>query len=1066
MTADFSRLRMNPLAAFSGVELQQGRVLLDADHNEGVAIVDRRLRALASDVLGRSTVSQTTPLAFRLTPAGAGFTIGRGRMYVDGLLAENFGRADPAERIFDPLMAETTYSVEPAYDEQPWLQPPPALPESGRHLIYLDVWTREVSPTEDPGLVEPALGVDTTVRRQTVWQVRVLDDEAPPEVTCETPDEDVPGWSAVIAPSTGRLTTGTYDVAGVPDPCELLPSGGYTGLENQLYRVEIHDPGQPGGTATFKWSRDNASVTSRVATMVTAAELALESLGRDDVLRFAVGQWVEITDDGREFSQAAGEMRRITEIDEANRRIRFTTDLPAAMLPAVLPSSSHPQASNLRVRRWDQGGEIVRTAGGGNVVVVQDLDAGTSGVIDVPAAGVTLLLENGVTVRFSSTGGQGFRAGDAWVFAARTADASVEPLDAAPPYAIHHHYARLGFWDIAAGTISDCRDPWPPAVQVDDCGCTACVTAASHADGSFTVQDAVDAVREAGGGTVCLGIGEYALPAPVNLANVSSLRMKGQGPSTVLVAPGSALDIRNALGVAVQDMTVVSLGESAAIVASTVLGLALTDLVVAVVGTGDNAQAAVALAGAVLATRIERNLMLAPYGVRALDTRAQTPEFLLSAALSIEDNVLWCERSAVLLDGPVYHLMGTRVAGNQVLSCRNEAISLLGYAAPGALTQVQRNLVQTTGSGVRAGVDGLWISDNQLSATGSRADTVGIDLRPGLDASGPDQCHVLANQISGYSGAGIVLRGQAQAMIIKLNILSACANGIVMLDGAQAAMLAIENNQLRDIGPAGTAGDNNPPTVVGIGLSRVGSATVGGNTLHRVGAAIGNSPLRAGVMALAVARLRVTGNQMAELSPASDFGGLAVGVYVDGPFAALDVRYNQIERDTVPTDIPGRAAWVALMAGAGAAAVPGTNQPTTGPRRTGRYATVPYEGVFTLVLNGSRGYVAQASGAGGAAAISGNLFAARANLPLVTVRAERECLFSDNRCEHRMEGGGPAVQLATTLAIVNGNRVQNNTDIAIAVQGSKSIAALGNITTGILQMPGLPSQFDPLNLRG
>ena len=337
---------------------------------------------------------------------------------------------------------------------------------------------------------------------------------------------------------------------------------------------------------------------------------------------------------------------------------------------------------------------------GGNVVVVQDLDAGTSGVIDVPGPGVTLLLENGVTVRFSAVGTAGFRAGDAWVFAARTADASVEALDAAAPVAIHHHYARLGFWDIAAGTISDCRDPWPPAVTVDDCGCTACVTAASHADGSFTLQDAVDAVREAGGGTVCVGIGEYALPAPLNLANVSSLRLKGQGPGSVLVAPGSALDIRNALGVAVQDLTLVSLGERPAIVASTVLGLALCDLVVAVVGTGDNAQAAVALAGAVLAARIERNLLLAPYGVRALDARSQTPGALLTAALRIEDNVLWCDRSAVLLDGPVFHLLGTRVAGNQVLGCRNEAISLLGYAAPGAAMQVLHNVVQTSGSGV------------------------------------------------------------------------------------------------------------------------------------------------------------------------------------------------------------------------------------------------------------------------------------------------------------------------------------------------------------------------------
>ena len=64
MGADFSRIRSNPLLDFAGVELKQGGVVLDADFNEMAAIVDRRLRAAASDILGRSTVSQTTPDAF------------------------------------------------------------------------------------------------------------------------------------------------------------------------------------------------------------------------------------------------------------------------------------------------------------------------------------------------------------------------------------------------------------------------------------------------------------------------------------------------------------------------------------------------------------------------------------------------------------------------------------------------------------------------------------------------------------------------------------------------------------------------------------------------------------------------------------------------------------------------------------------------------------------------------------------------------------------------------------------------------------------------------------------
>ena len=431
MGADLSRVRLDPLLDFAGVELKQGGVLLDADANELVGILDRRLRALASDVLDRERVSSTTPDAFRITASGTALSIGIGRLYVDGLLAECHGAPDPAGRRFDDLLAEPTYTDPVPYDAQPYLPNPPALPTGGRHLVYLDVWDREVTHLEQPALVESAVNVETSSRRQTAWQVRVLDDDAG-NASCATPDDDIPGWPAIIAPSTGVLTTGTFEVAPVDDPCELPPTGGYRGLENQLYRVEIHDPGQPGAGATFKWSRENASVGSRVASVISAGELELETLGRDDVLSFKTNDWVEITDDRREFGQAAGEMRRIT-VEEATRRIQFTPDLPADMLPGSFPDSALPQARNLRVRRWDQKGRIFRTDASGTPVEVQNLDTGTpTGVIDVAAATLTLLLENGVTVTFDTTGPEGFHAGDYWVFAARTANASVELLDRAP----------------------------------------------------------------------------------------------------------------------------------------------------------------------------------------------------------------------------------------------------------------------------------------------------------------------------------------------------------------------------------------------------------------------------------------------------------------------------------------------------------------------------------------------------------------------------------------------------------------------------------------------------------
>src|SRR3954469_16408081 len=203
MGADLSRVRLNPLLDYAGVELKQGGLLLDADANELMAVVDRRLRALASDTLGRTTVSSTTPDGFKITVAGGSLQIGKGRLYVDGLLAENHGAAsdDPAKRVFDGLLAEPQFADPASYAAQLYLPSPPALPTAGRHLVYLDVWDREVTYLEQPNLVESAVGVDASSRRQMVWQVRALSQDAG-QATCASPDSDFPGWLNTIAPST------------------------------------------------------------------------------------------------------------------------------------------------------------------------------------------------------------------------------------------------------------------------------------------------------------------------------------------------------------------------------------------------------------------------------------------------------------------------------------------------------------------------------------------------------------------------------------------------------------------------------------------------------------------------------------------------------------------------------------------------------------------------------------------------------------------------------------------------------------------------------------------------
>src|SRR5262245_5620640 len=305
MGADISRVRFNSFDDFAGVVLQQGRLLLDADFNAYVALLDRRLRAETCDLTsfgpdpnhaGVAWVPRQTPDAFRVTAAASELMIGRGRMYVDGLVAENHG-LDPYG--FDPLLSERVGTSDMPYTHQTYWPHPDDLASGGPHLAYLDVWEREVTYLEDPDLVEIAVGVDTTARMQTVWQVRLLPNIG--SASCSSDDKDIPGWLDVIRPSAGRLTTDTITIAPTDDPCALPPSGGYRGLENQTYRVEVHDGGALG-TATFKWSRDNGSVAMPVVEMVSSTVLRLATVGRDVVLRVSTNDWVEILDDNYELN--------------------------------------------------------------------------------------------------------------------------------------------------------------------------------------------------------------------------------------------------------------------------------------------------------------------------------------------------------------------------------------------------------------------------------------------------------------------------------------------------------------------------------------------------------------------------------------------------------------------------------------------------------------------------------------------------------------------------------------------------------------------------------------------
>ncbi len=502
MKADLTRSTFRQERHYSGVRMQQGRVQLDADWNEQVDIDAHLDETTRIDVIGRCGMPEDDA-GFEVTPAddGSDLLLSAGRAYVDGILCENDGSAIPADvdaakaklaslvvdgrlleagdwiavsatgvgpftvRItsvdvgslsvaFAPsLAAADVTALDNAKDavvrrvfsflrqpDFPGVPPAGLVTDEGLYLAYLDVWERHLTALEDGAIREIGLGgPDTASRTQTVWQVRLerLDDPND-DITCAT----VPDWSTFIDESTALLRARAQPETTSADPCTIPPGAGYRRLENQLFRVEIHDAGNVN-SASFKWSRENGSVV--VGAQVTDTdEITVTSTGRDEVLGLAPGSWVELTDDTHELAGEPGTLVQITSI--AGNVLTVNTSSSGSLDPAEFPSGP-------KVRRWDDpNGARKVTVPGGNQGF--------------------LALEDGVEVRFEP--GRHYETGDYWLIPARTATGDVEwpkngaapvaPL-ARPPEGIAHHYCKLALLSLAGEewkVVEDCRKLFPP----------------------------------------------------------------------------------------------------------------------------------------------------------------------------------------------------------------------------------------------------------------------------------------------------------------------------------------------------------------------------------------------------------------------------------------------------------------------------------------------------------------------------------------------------------------------------------------------------------------------------
>ncbi|HEV2964200.1 MAG TPA: DUF6519 domain-containing protein [Candidatus Angelobacter sp.] len=389
-----------------------------------------------------------------------------------------------------------TYLHQPGfvYSSQNTPVPPPLVGPAVQ--VYLDTWERLVTCAEDDSIREVALGgPDTAARAQLVWQVKTTPAD---NNTCMTLQglHNMFQWE-----NRGKLKAMAKQNTPSTDPCIISPSSRFSGLENQLYRVEINrggtawdgtaanKPAALASGATFKWSRENGCVFFPIASGGGTNTLVLESLGRDDRFSLEEGDWVEVQDDRSVLSNITGTLLQVQSIDRSS----LTVILKGTPDPSVGKDLSlHPL-----LRRWDhQAGD---PAEGGLT-----LGSDNAALIVENASGTWLTLEDGVQVQFQlanpftlpvipppnpPSNMNVYRPGDYWLVPARTATGDVEwpkltdangnpetdangniiPL-ALSPQGVTHHYAPLAVLSVSANGItssSDCRSPFQTTVETE-----------------------------------------------------------------------------------------------------------------------------------------------------------------------------------------------------------------------------------------------------------------------------------------------------------------------------------------------------------------------------------------------------------------------------------------------------------------------------------------------------------------------------------------------------------------------------------------------------------------------
>ena len=469
MFGDLSRVFFKKENHHSGVFVQQGRPITDADWGEQVRICQHYMRSLTEDLVGPhggpkhrcgfgiitqqgqcQAMQKVKGKSLSINPRFFDFGIGAGHYYVDGYLCENET---------DVLFSEQS---DKPFDKQPVMNL-----EACGYLVYLDVWERHIGENEAPESRDPALPIESAFRSKIIWQVKTREISKFSSTECLEPT-----WNSLLEEwqpqHRGLLRVKAQNEEDDREPCAISHTSEYRGLENQLYRIQVHAGGR-ADEATFKFSRDNGSLTFGIK-RAEGNTLWLRNWGRDDRLSLSVDDWVEYVDDDIVLQNRAEPLFQVVETDQGDQRIVVKSSSGETSYP---PYQGHESKHPL-IRRWDHKAGNKASGSGklrnGALIIEERKDEED-----------WLELENGISVQFvSRPEGMVYRTGDYWLAPARVVTGDIEGLcdesgrpKALPPHGVEHHYAPLGLAFVKGKQLSvlDWRKTFEPlAVAIRDAG--------------------------------------------------------------------------------------------------------------------------------------------------------------------------------------------------------------------------------------------------------------------------------------------------------------------------------------------------------------------------------------------------------------------------------------------------------------------------------------------------------------------------------------------------------------------------------------------------------------------